>query len=220
MLSGVVSLVLPFPVLGLLPRIEGVLDVLRHLGRVLRVLGMRLPRPDRGQRHRLGDPPIHLPGSAFGFRQPLVVPGGSHRHGRVVAHPPERRRIRRQEGVDVGAPTLGVAAERRVALTQRHGYHVPSHPRIRIGRCGDGSRRRADLQHIPFGDPQLRRRLGMDFHPGTPGDLRDRIGKLLEPRSIRPAPVVQHGRGIRDQREPALRTGPHRRLPAASNRRG
>ncbi len=69
---------------------------------------------------------------------------------------------------------------------------------VRPHRACDPSREflRAELrleeQEVSGRESPLRGGVGMDFDPTVPRDLRDRIGKLLEPRLIGAASVVEN----------------------------
>src|SRR6266566_767223 len=88
---------------------------------------------------------------------------------------------------------LRIASVGAVSLACGHGQDVRPHRARDPGGEFLRAERRLEEQEVSGRESPLRGGVGMHFDPAVPGDLRDRIGKLLEPRFVGAASVVENG---------------------------
>ena len=121
--------------------------------------------------------------------------GDAHREGTpAVRGGRVAQQLERVERAVLGVPAVGL-----VALPGRDREHVGSDTRRDPHGRPQRAVRRLEQQDVAVFHLPLRRRLGVHFDPGVPGDLRDRVGQLLQPWLVRAAAVVQGDGGTYEQ---------------------
>ena len=180
------------------PRLQRLLGVLRGLPLFERMRA-RLELARLRERQHLDDSLALLAGVALDRGEAAVVPGLHDRHAHRKRAAPEVRRRIAQQLERVERPIPGVAAVRFVPLPRGDRQYVGPDPRRDPHRRAHGAVRRLEKQDVPVCELPFRRRLGMHLDPRVPGDLRNRVRELLQPRFVGTPAVVPRERREDDQ---------------------